>query len=84
MAKHNFTDTMDRAKIAAQVNRNRGLHVGKQAKGWGLKRYKVRAEEGWHRTLGMARVQWSNAKGDALEEYCRAAFPERYEGWPVL
>lgn len=33
----------------------------------------------WEHCLAEARARWSSANGDALEDYRRAVFPERYE-----
>lgn len=77
MAKHNFTDTMDRGKLIAQRDRNRGLPTGKSAKGWNRKRRDLEAGT-WAYTVAACRAGLAFVSSDALETYRRAVYPERF------
>lgn len=73
-----FTGFMDGHKAQAQINRNRGLHVGKSAKGWQFKR--ADPEKGsWARLSEECRICVRLTNANALEDYLRAVYPERYE-----
>lgn len=82
-SRHNFTEAMDRAKLNSQVKRNRGQHVGASAKGW--KRVHAPAPEkgSADRLIATVRAAWSCASGLAMEDYLRAVYPERYEGFEL-
>lgn len=79
MGKHNFTETMDRAKDLAMRNRHRGIPTGKSAKGWGRKRRATPAKGSWDRLLTETRVKWHHAAGDAINDYLWAVNPSRQD-----
>lgn len=35
----------------------------------------------WDHVLADARARWANARADAIEDYRRAVYPERYAEW---
>lgn len=77
-SRHNFTESMDRAKELAQVRRNRGLATGKSAKGWARKRpHHTPAKGSWDRLLTETRVRWNHAAGTAVDDYLWAVNPSR-------
>jgi hypothetical protein len=74
-------ENADELRTVAQQRRNRGLHTGKAAKGWNVKR--PDPEKGSFDRLRLEikarlRQHWS----DVLEDYARVAFPERFEEIP--
>jgi hypothetical protein len=68
----NFMERMELGRVEAVGKRNRGLHTGKMAKGWNVKR---RVDDS---PMARAKVSWQLSKMGALEIYERAVFPERY------
>lgn len=68
----NFMERMEAGRVEAVQRRNRGLHTGKSAKGWNVKRPADNSP------IARGKVAWQLSKMGALELYERAVFPERY------
>lgn len=79
-AQNTFRDSVHRDRAIA--DRNRGIATGKSAKGWSFKRHE--AEPGtFERMRAEAKAMLRNHFADVLEDYQRAAHPERYEVFDV-
>lgn len=71
-----FNDQAHRDR--AMADRNAGRHTGKSAKGWTFRRHE--AEPGtFERVRAEAKAILRSHFADVLEDYQRAAHPERYE-----
>ena len=64
-----FTERMALAKTIAQHNRNRGLHTGKAAKGWNVRRPIANDQAAW---VARWRNSWRQDCREILNDY-RAA-----------
>lgn len=78
MGKHNFTDTMELGKLQAQIDRNKGRHVGKSAPGWDRKRYRLQAPlSPWRQLFALTRARWHTVAGQAMADYQWTVNPSR-------
>lgn len=78
-----FLTRMERGRDTAAAKRHRGISTGKQAAGWNWKRTEPERNT-WAYHVAVAKCWVTNAAEMALEDYRRAAFPERYETCPEL
>lgn len=78
---YDFTAYMAAAKDRAAARRNRGLSTGKAAKGWDRKAGDhAPVERGsFAELVARTRAHWDCARGECIEDFLRAVFPDRYE-----
>jgi hypothetical protein len=80
-SKCDFVSTMEQGKRAAEQRRNRGLGGGKAAKGWVKAPRPISIEDCTRDPEDMAVLYWRQDVSDAIEDYLRTVYPERYEAW---
>lgn len=73
-----FTGYMAGHQANAQAARNKGYHTGKSAKGWQFKRRDPEAGS-FARLAEECRISMRLTAANAIEDYLRAVYPERYE-----
>jgi hypothetical protein len=74
---HNFVERMQAGKDAAAHARHRGRATGGKAR---LHEKPQPTVTGYEYERMNARARWEGTRIDAHEDYCRAVYPERYEG----
>lgn len=74
-----FTERMEAGRDAAAARRHRGETTGKSAKGWDNVKRVDPARGTFEHAKQVALAYWDAARGEALESYLAAAYPERYE-----
>lgn len=80
-----FTERMQLGRDIAQVNRNRGRHVGACAPGWNYKQ--THPESGtWEALCYVSKMQWQSVKSEALNRFrsvCLNPINDQPDTWEI-